>query len=64
MPVLINSNLKRYYNNDLLSCAGLFTLCIIVLTVVLPALVVIYLRGKYYIFKIIFRFMERNFLLL
>ena len=47
MPVLINSNLKRYYNNNLLSCAGLFTLCILVLTIVLPGLVVIYSRGKF-----------------
>ena len=46
MPVLINSNFKRYYNNDIISCAGLFTLCIIVLTLILPAFIVLYCRGK------------------
>ena len=60
MPVLINSNLKRYYNNDLLSCAGLFTLCILVLTIFLPGLIVIYSKGKPIFIKLIyhFRFME------
>ena len=46
MPVLITSNFKRYYNNDLISCAGLFTLCILVLVLILPAFIVLYCRGK------------------
>ena len=46
MPVLITSNYKRYYNNDLISCAGLFTLCMIVLAIILPAFIVLYCRGK------------------
>ena len=47
MPILISSNYKRYYINDLISCAGLFTLCILVLTLVIPGLIVIYCKGKY-----------------
>ena len=58
MPVLINSNFKRYYNNDLISCAGLFTLCILVLTVVLPGLILIYSKGKFIHILKYYRFME------
>ena len=46
MPELITSNYKRYYNNEIISCAGLFTLIILLLTIFLPALIVIYCRGK------------------
>lgn len=47
MPELVNSNFKRYYNSDLISCAGLFTLCILVITIILPGFIVIYSKGKY-----------------
>ena len=47
MITLLNSNFKRYYNNDLISCAGLFTLCILVLVIVLPGLIVYHSGGKF-----------------
>ena len=46
MPELITSNFKRYYNNSIFSCAGLFTLVMLLLLIFLPALIVIYCRGK------------------
>ena len=46
MPVLLNVNYKRYYNNNIMSCAGLFTLCILVLTIILPGFIVIYSKGN------------------
>ena len=46
MPELITSNFKRYYNSSIFSCAGLFTLVMLLLLIFLPALIVIYCRGK------------------
>ena len=55
MPELLTSNYKRYYNNDILSCAALFTLIMVLLMIFLPALIIIYSKGKYnLIFFIIF----------
>lgn len=48
MPELMTSNFKRYYNNSIFSCAGLFTLVMLLLLIFLPALIVIYCRGKSY----------------
>ena len=48
----INSNLRSIgpmivrNNNEIISCAGLFTLIILLLTIFLPALIVIYCRGN------------------
>ena len=51
MPMLINSNFKLYYNNDLKTCVWLFTLWIIALTLILPAYLVIYCRDKQILIK-------------
>ena len=53
MPELLTSNYKRYYNNDILSCAALFTLIMILLAIFLPALIIIYSKGKYNFFIIL-----------
>ena len=47
MPELMTSNYKRYYNNNIFSCAALFTLIMLLLIIFLPALIVIYCKGKY-----------------
>lgn len=69
MPELITLNYKRYYTNSLFSFASLFTLIMLLLIIFLPALIVIYSKGKKKNKKLknnflIFRLLERYFFLL